>query len=93
MAKIAILYPDDPADGTVTVNYPCSLTIGTSCIDDTASVQTPMTGFALNNGDTYVGGYGSVGGIGICAIEASELSDNCMTSQSLTGYYGGLAVH
>ncbi len=91
--KAGVLILPIAGDGTVTVDYPCSLTIGTSCTDDTASVQTPVTGFAFNNGYAYVGGFGSGGGIGICTIEASGLLDNCLTSPSLTGYYGGVAVH
>jgi hypothetical protein len=80
-------------NGTVTVNYPCSLTVGTSCTDDTAAVQTPANSFAFNNGHAYVSGYGSGGGIGICTLEASGIFDNCVTSSSLAGYYGGMAVH
>ncbi len=91
--KAGVLILPIAGDGTFAVNYPCSLTIGTSCTDDTASVQTPVTGLAFNNGYAYFGGYGGGGGIGICTIEASGLLDNCLTSPSLTGYYGGLAVH
>jgi hypothetical protein len=82
-------------DGSVTVNYPCSLTVGTSCTDDTASLQTPVTGFGFNNGYAYVSGFGGGGGIGICTIEASGIVDNCVKSPNsfLSGYYGGIAVH
>ncbi len=80
-------------DGTVTVEYPCSLTVGTSCTDDTASLQTPINGFAFDNGHVYISGFGSGGGIGICTLEAAGIFDNCVTSPSLTGFYGGLAVH
>jgi hypothetical protein len=88
-------------NGTVTPLYSptfCSLTPGTSCTIDgnvpTAPTQTPLSGFAFNNGYAYVAGFGGVGGIGICTFEASTgVLDNCTTSPSLTGYYGGMAVH
>jgi hypothetical protein len=91
--KAGILILPIAANGTVTANYPCSLTVGTSCTDDTASVQTPVVGSAFNNGYAYVSGYGGGGGIGICTLEASGIVDNCVTSTSLNGYYGGMAVH
>ncbi len=93
--KAGILILPIAGNGTVTVNYPCSLTAGTSCTDDTASTRTPVTGMAFNNGYAYVAGYGGGGHIGICTIEASGIVDNCTTSANpfLTGYYGGLAVH
>lgn len=89
------------SDGTVTVTIPCSTTPGTSCtIDTIGPVQTPVTGFAFNNGYAYAGGYGHGGGIGICKIEASGMLDNCVTSApnpslqgNYKGYFGGLAVH
>jgi hypothetical protein len=80
-------------DGTVTVTYPCQITTGTSCTLETGPAQTPANGFAFNNGHAYVSGFGSGGGIGICTIEAFGIFDNCVTSPSLTGYYGGMAVH
>jgi hypothetical protein len=88
-----VLYLPIAADGTVTVTYPCQITTGTSCTLDTGLVQTPANGFAFNNGYAYAGGYGGGGGVGICTIEASGLLDKCTTSSSLTGYYGGMAVH
>ena len=92
-------------NGTVTPIYSptyCSLTPGTSCtIDGDGSNftsiphQTPITGFAFNNGHAYVAGFGGGGGIGICTIESTGVLDNCVTSTNtfLTGVYGGLAVH
>ena len=88
-------------NGTVTPLYSptfCSLTPGTLCTIDgnvpTAPTQTPLSGFAFNNGFAYVAGFGGGGGIGICTFEASTgVLDNCTTSPSLTGYYGGMAVH
>jgi hypothetical protein len=78
----------------VTVNYPCSLTTGTSCtIEGAEPGQTEVQGFAFNNGYAYLGGYGSGGGIPICTIEASGILDQCAISPSLQGYYGGMAVH
>jgi hypothetical protein len=91
--KAGILILPIAANGTVTANYPCSLTVGTSCTDDTASVQTPVVGSTFNNGYAYVSGYGGGGGVGICTLEASGILDNCITSSSLNGYYGGMAVH
>jgi hypothetical protein len=88
-----VLYLPIAIDGTVTVTYPCQITTGTSCTLDTAPVQTPVTGLAFNNGHAYVSGGGGGGGIGICTIEASGIIDNCVTSPSLTGNYGGVAVH
>jgi hypothetical protein len=79
-------------DGTVTVNYPCSLTTGTSCTIDNAE-PGEVRGFAFNNGYAYLSGYGSGGGIAICKIEASGILDQCAISPSLQGYYGGMAVH
>jgi hypothetical protein len=82
------------SDGTVTVNYPCSLTTGTSCtIEGAGPGQTEVRGFAFNNGYAYLSGYGSGGGIAICTIEASGILDPCAISPSLQGYYGGMAVH
>jgi hypothetical protein len=80
-------------DGTVTINYPCSFAPGTSCTIDTGPTQTPVNGFAFNNGYVYVSGFGGVGGVGICTIEASGIVDKCTTSSSPTGYYVGMAVH
>jgi hypothetical protein len=81
-------------DGSVTVNYPCSLTTGTSCtIEGAEPGQTEVQGFAFNNGYAYLSGYGSGGGIAICTIEASGILDQCAISASLQGYYGGMAVH
>jgi hypothetical protein len=94
-------------DGSVTINYPCSVWdgttgTGTSCTIDGASsapVQSPVTGLVFNNGFAYVAGFGGGGGIAICTVEStgaqSGLLDNCVTSgnASLTGYFGGLAVH
>jgi hypothetical protein len=83
-------------DGTVTVNYPCPFTTGTSCtIDGVGPVQSTVNGFAFNNGYAYVSGYGGGGGIGICTIEASGIMDNCLTSSDpfLNGSYGGMTVH
>ncbi|MGC1386717.1 MAG: hypothetical protein WA807_01780 [Steroidobacteraceae bacterium] len=94
--KAGILILPIAGDGTVAVNYPCSLTIGTSCTDEgTEPAQTPVAGFAFNNGFAYVGGYGSGGGVGICTISGSGLLANCATSSNafLSGYYGGMAVH
>jgi hypothetical protein len=91
--KAGILILPIAPDGTVTVNYPCSLTIGTSCTDDTAAVQTPVTGLAFDNGYAYVSGYGGGGGEGICQLEPSGLIDDCVTSPSLSGYYGQTAFH
>jgi len=93
--KAGILILPIAVDGSVTVEYPCSLTVGTSCTDDTASLQTPVTGFGFNNGYAYVSGYGGGGGIGICTIEASGIVDNCVKSPNsfLNGYYGGMAIH
>jgi hypothetical protein len=88
-----VLYLPIAADGTVTVTYPCQITTGTSCTLDTGLVQTPANGFVFNNGYAYASGYGGGGGVGICTIEASGLLDKCTTSSSLTGYYGGMAVH
>ncbi len=89
-------------DGTVTPVYSptfCSLTPGTSCTIDgvpppSSPVQTPLTGFAFNNGYAYVAGLGHGGGVGICTIETSGVLDNCVNSPtpSLSGY-GGIAVH
>ncbi len=81
-------------DGTVTVNYPCSTTIGTSCtIEEDTPAQTAVFGFAFNNGYAYASGFGAFG-IGICTIEASGILDNCATSPSLSAFfYGGIAVH
>jgi len=91
----AILILPIANNGSVTVNYPCSPTVGTSCTFDTASVKTPVTGFAFNNGYAYVGGYGGGHGIGICQIGASGILGNCTTTTnpSLNGYYIGMAVH
>jgi hypothetical protein len=92
-------------DGTVAPLYSptfCSLTPGTSCtIDGDGMVftsiphQTPITGFAFNNGFAYVAGFGSGGGIGVCTIETTGVLDNCVTSSNafLNTIYGGLAVH
>ncbi len=82
------------SDGTVTVNYPCSLTTGTSCtIESAGPGQTEVQSFAFNNGYAYLSGYGSGGGISICTIEASGILDQCAISPSLAGYYGGMAFH
>jgi hypothetical protein len=91
--KAGILVLPIAADGTVTVNYPCSLTVGTSCTDNTAATQTPVTGLAFDNGYAYVSGYGGGGGEGICQLEPSGLIDDCVTSPSLSGYYGQTAFH
>jgi len=93
--KAGILILPIAGNGSVTVEYPCSLTLGTSCTDDTASLQTPVTGFGFNNGYAYVSGFGGGGGLGICTIEASGIVDNCVKSANsfLHGYYGGIAVH
>jgi hypothetical protein len=83
-------------DGTVTVTYPCSFTPATSCtIDPTGPVQSPVNGFAFDNGYAYVSGSGGGGGVGICAIEASGILGKCVTSSAplLTGYFGGMAFH
>jgi hypothetical protein len=81
-------------DGTVTVNYPCSTTIGTSCtIEEGTPAQSAVFGFAFNNGYAYASGFGTFG-IGICTIGASGILDNCATSPSLSAFfYGGIAVH
>ncbi len=89
-------------DGTVTVYYSptfCSLLPGTLCTIDgaaTSPLQTPITGFAFNNGYAYASGFGGGGSIGICTIEVSGILDHCATSSNsfLNGlYYGGIAVH
>ena len=60
--KAGVLILPIAGDGTVTVDYPCSLTIRDLVHrSNTASVQTPVTGFAFNNGYAYVSGYGSGG--------------------------------
>ena len=79
-------------DGSVTVNYPCSTTVGTSCTIDYAPAQSAVYGFAFNNGYAYASGYGGGGGIGICTIEASGIVDKCLSNFTGTDY-GGLAVH
>jgi len=88
--------------GAVTVTYPCPLTYtpGQTCTDDgnvaSAPAQTPVIGFAFNNGFGYATGYGGGGGIGVCTLEASGgVLDNCQTSGNafLTGHYGGMAIH
>jgi UDP-3-O-[3-hydroxymyristoyl] glucosamine N-acyltransferase len=78
----------------VTVNYPCSTTIGTSCtIEEGTPAQSAVFGFAFNNGYAYASGFGTFG-IGICTIGASGILDNCATSPSLSAFfYGGIAVH
>ena len=63
------------------------------CTEDFTPVQTPVDGFAFNNGYAYVSGYGNGGGIGICTLEASGIIDNCVNSSSPTGIYGGMAIH
>jgi hypothetical protein len=80
--------------GTVTVHYPCSTAIGTSCtIEENTPTQSAVFGFAFNNGHAYASGFGAFG-IGICTIGASGILDNCATSPSLSAfYYGGIAVH
>ena len=83
-------------DGTVTVTYPCSFTPATPCtIDPTGPVQSTVNGFSFDNGYAYVSGSGGGGGVGICAIEASGILGNCVTSSDplLTGYFGGMAFH
>ncbi len=79
-------------DGTVTVNYPCSTTTGTSCtIQENTPAQSPVFGFAFNNGYAYASG--SALGVGICTI-ASGILNNCATSPSLSAFfYGDIAVH
>jgi hypothetical protein len=80
-------------DGTVTVTYPCSTTIGTSCtIEENTPAQSAVYGFAFNNGYAYASGFSGGGGIGICTIEASGIVDKCNSSFTGTNY-GGLAVH
>ncbi len=84
--------------GTLVSNYACPLAsvsgvVGQCVIDDSGPVQTPVAGLVFNNGYTYASGYGSGGGIGICTIEASGIVDKCATSPSLSGSYGGMAVH
>ena len=93
--RAAVLILPIAGDGSVTLNYPCSLSVGTSCTVDTSPTQTPLTGLAFNNGYAYVSGYGGGGGVGICTIAASGLLTNCATSPNafLTGYYGGMAIH
>jgi hypothetical protein len=80
-------------NGTVTLNYPCSTTPGTSCTSTPGPVQSTVYSFAFNNGYAYASGFGGGGGIGICTIETSGIVDNCTTSLSLVGNYGGMAVH
>jgi hypothetical protein len=77
------------SNGTVTVNYPCT---GTSCTIDYAPAQSPVYGFAFNNGYAYASGFSGGGGIGICTIETSGIVDKCTSSFTGTNY-GGLAVH
>ena len=58
--------------------------------------QTPITGFAFNNGFAYVTGLGGGGGVAVCTIETTGVLDNCVstaTSSLPSGVYGGLAVH
>ena len=86
------------SNGSVMVNYPCSTTTGTSCtIESSGPGQTEVSGIAFSNGYAYIGGYGIEpgGGVGICAIEASGLLEQCVISPELkgSGYYGGMAVH
>jgi hypothetical protein len=86
------------SNGSVTVNYPCSTTTGTSCtIESSGPGQTEVSGFAFSNGYAYFGGYGidPGGGVGICTIEASGLLEQCVISLELKGsaYYGAMAVH
>jgi len=78
--------------GTVTVTYPCSTTVGTSCTIDYAPAQSAVYGFAFHNGYAYASGFGGGGGIGICTIEASGIVDKCSSSFPGTNY-GGLAVN
>ena len=92
-------------NGTVTPVYAptfCSLLPGTSCTIDGDGTnftsiphQTPITGFAFDNGHAYVAGYGAGGGVAVCTIEPSGVLDQCTTSTDplLTGYYGGMAIH
>jgi hypothetical protein len=89
-----LILPISTVDGTVTVNYPCSTAIGTSCtIEQNTPAQSAVFGFAFNNGYAYASGFGAFG-IGICKIEASGILDNCATSPQLSAfYYGGIAVH
>jgi hypothetical protein len=89
--KAGVLILPIAANGTVAMGYPCSYAVGTSCTDDFGQAQTPIDGIAFDNGHAYVSGIG--GGIGICTLEASGIIDNCVTSPSLPGYYGGIAVH
>jgi hypothetical protein len=80
-------------DGTVTVNYPCSTTVGTSCtVEEGLPAQSAVYGFAFNNGYAYASGFGNPS-IGICTIGASGILTNCATSPALLGFYGGIAVH
>ncbi len=86
-------------DGSVIVMYPCPYAAGpgVTCVDDLPPLQTPMTGFAFNNGYAYVAGFGNSGngGVGVCKVEASGYLDNCITGTSpgTPAVYGGLAVH
>jgi hypothetical protein len=93
-----LLLPIQP-DGSVIVMYPCPYAAGpgVTCVDDLPPLQTPMTGFAFNNGYAYVAGFGNggAGGVGVCKVEASGYLDNCSTGTSpgTPAVYGGLAVH
>ena len=78
----------------MTVNYPCSLTTGTSCtIDGAEPGQSEVRGIAFNDGYAYLSGYSVGSGIAICTIEPSGILDQCAISPSLQGYYGGMAFH
>jgi len=88
-------------DGTVTVpvapaTCSASTTIVTSpcTIEENMPAQSPVSGFAFNNGYAYASGYGALS-IGICTIEASGiLGNNCPPSPNVSAfYYGGIAVH
>jgi hypothetical protein len=86
------------SNGSVTVNYPCSTTTGTSCtIENSGPGQSEVSGLAFSNGYAYIGGYGIEpgGGVGICTIEASGLLEQCAISPELEGsaYFGAMAVH
>jgi len=83
-------------DGTVTVPVaPATCSASTTIVTPPCTIEenTPANsavyGFAFNNGYAY--GSGQL--IDICKIEASGILDNCVTSPSLSGFYGDIAVH
>jgi hypothetical protein len=94
-----VLPPPIQNDGSVKVTYPCPYcpAPGVVCVDDTAPLQTPLTGIAFNNGYAYVSGYGNSGnrGVAVCKVEASGYLDQCTTGASpgFPADYGALAVH